>query len=195
MPTIWAIGRNYKDHALEMKAELPKEPLVFLKSEGGLSTDNSVLIPSFTKDLQHEIELAVRLGPLLIPSEVALAIDLTARDIQSELKAKGLPWALAKSFKNSCPVSPWIPFESHEWFSSLQFSLAVNGQKRQQGKVKDMIFELSELIAFLNEKFPVTPGDIILTGTPAGVGSLKSGDHLNASIEGWLDWSCQVTQL
>ena len=193
MATLWCIGRNYKDHAAEMNSPVPQTPLVFLKSGNCLSQKSQITIPDFTRDLHHELELAVKLGPLLIPSEVALALDLTARDIQSDCKKQGLPWSMAKSFRDSCPISQWIPFDNMSWFEKLNFQLRVNQTLRQDGHVSDMIFNLEQLIEHLKKYFPVEPGDIILTGTPAGVAKLNSGDKLIASLQGLIDWELFVS--
>lgn len=190
--TIWALGRNYVNHAKEMGAEIPKEPLVFIKAGGCAVVTNKINLPTFSNDIHHEIEIAVKLGADLKPESIALAIDLTARDIQITLKKKGHPWALAKSFKDSCPTSQWIPFETKEWFTKLDFQLSVNGEIRQKGQTKDMLFNLDQTISFLMERYPLQPGDIILTGTPEGVGPIKSGDQINSRLMDLIDWDLKV---
>ena len=190
--TIWCIGRNYKDHALEMKAEIPTSPLVFIKSGGCLSNQKTITLPFFSQDVHHELEIALRLDHKLNFTEVALALDLTARDIQAELKKKGQPWAMSKSFKGSCPVSSWIPLQNQKWFESLQFQLTVNGQVRQLGKTQDMIFSCQDILEYLKDYYPLQGGDIVLTGTPEGVGPLKAGDRMKAEISGHLHWEWEV---
>ena len=168
------------------------KPLVFLKSSACLTNEKKIELPHFSNEVHHEVELAVQLGDKLEPLRVALALDLTARDHQTQAKQKGLPWTLAKSFRHSCPISPWINYQSNEWFEQLEFSLEINSEIRQQGRAKDMIFSLPILIRYLNDYFPVNPGDIILTGTPAGVGPLNSGDQLVGKINHNLDHSWEI---
>lgn len=193
MNSIWAIGRNYKDHAKEMNAPVPTRPLVFLKSFASINQSSPLDLPrEIPGEIHHELELAVLLGEDLKPSKVALALDLTARDLQAEAKKKGEPWTLAKSFRNACPMSPWINYQDENWFQSLQFQLTVNGNTRQQGQSKDMIFSLSELLKFLKTNVPLLPGDIILTGTPQGVGPLMPGDEVQATMGDYIRWSLAV---
>ena len=182
--SLWAVGRNYEDHAKEMQAEKPASPLIFLKASSCLSRSKKIILPNFSQSIHHEIEVAIQLSENLQPLQIALALDLTARDIQSQAKQKGLPWALAKSFKGSCPMGPWIPYQNQEWFDSLNFELLVNGEKRQAGKTSDMIFSITEILKHLQAHFPLLPGDIVLTGTPAGVGPLRSGDQLLSRLMG-----------
>lgn len=193
--TIWGIGRNYKDHTQEMKAETPQEPIVFIKAWATMTSSKEVIKPSFIAELHHEIEIAIQLGNQLQPEYVALALDLTARDLQTQAKKNGLPWSLAKSFTNACPISTWIPYKNDEWFSKIQFDLVINDRPRQSGKVADMIFPLPKIIRYLCERFPVQSGDIILTGTPAGVGPLIAGDVLIAHLNSEINWSLMVTEL
>ena len=190
--TIWAIGRNYTDHAKEMSAAIPKEPLVFMKSFGCLNQSNKIEIPEFTSNLHFELEVAVQLGNNLAPAQIALALDLTARDQQTIAKQSGLPWTLAKSFKNACPISPWIPFENQAWFDKIEFKLHTNKSLQQTGLTSKMIFSLDKIINHLKEFFPVQSGDIILTGTPSGVGPLNSGDQLEATLNQQLHWQVSV---
>lgn len=190
--TIWAIGRNYRDHAAEMGASAPETPLVFIKTPASLSTGAAVYCPSWSQEVHHEIEIAVRVGRNNTPSHIGLALDLTARDHQKVLKEKSWPWALAKSFTQSCPVSPLVPFQGQEWFRQLSFQLSVNGTVRQYGNTKDMIFPLDSLISYLDSRFPLREGDLILTGTPEGVGPLRSGDKLFAEIPEVLQMSWGV---
>lgn len=192
-PCIWGIGRNYKDHAIEMNANIPEAPLVFLKSGGcALQSARQFQIPNFVENLHHELEIAVCLDGNHKPERVALALDLTARDIQAKVKAKGHPWSLAKSFKESCPLSSWIPFEHYDWFSKLEFQLEVNREIKQRGQTRDMIFPLESLIAYLGAHYPLQKGDIILTGTPAGVGPLKAGDEIKGTLQGLISWDLKI---
>lgn len=180
---IWGVGRNYRDHALELNNPIPVKPLIFLKAGAGLSTTQHIVLPSFSQDIHYELELAVLLDKQLQPEAVALALDLTARDEQKRCKERGEPWTLAKSFPGSCPVSSWFPFQSWKWFQSLSFQLEVNQQIRQTGQAKDMIFSLQDLVQYLQNTFPLSPGDVLLTGTPSGVGPLKAGDKIQAQLE------------
>ena len=191
--TIWGVGRNYIDHANEMNAPIPTEPLIFLKS-GNCLVENShfINIPALTHNLHYEVEIIVQLNVNLEPYRMALALDLTARDKQEEAKANGTPWSLAKSFKNSCPVSAWTSFENYDWFSSLEFHLTLNGEIKQAGNTKDMIFSLEKLLYYLKLNFPVQPGDMILTGTPAGVGQLNRSDFVEVQMTNYIDWQWQI---
>ena len=190
--TIWCVGRNYKDHAVEMKAELPTEPLIFIKSWNCIDLSTTVTLPHFSQHVEHEIEIALFLGSDLQVKDISLAVDLTARDIQSQLKSKGQPWARAKSFKNSCLLSSKIPYQDDAWFNTLKFDLKVNGESKQMGLTQDMIFSPQQIIDSLVEFYPVVAGDIILSGTPAGVGPLKPGDKLKAEINDHLVWNLDV---
>jgi len=184
-PTLWCVGRNYADHAKEMQQTVPAEPLIFLKAGACLTQKKQVPLPAFSQEIHHEIELAVKLGPDLKPSLIALALDLTARDAQAEAKKRGQPWTLAKSFYHSCPVSPWFTYQGDKWFALLEFSLHVNGELRQKGCSAKMIFNLPSILTFLRSRFPVQPGDIVLTGTPSGVGPLRIGDRSCAEMMGF----------
>jgi acylpyruvate hydrolase len=192
--SIWCVGRNYLEHAREMNAEIPTEPLIFLKSMSSINTSTTIILPNFSNHIEHEIEIALRLDNKLNPQYLALALDLTARDIQTKLKSKGHPWALAKSFKNSCLISPWIDFKSDSWFEKLTFQLSVNGELKQLGRTKDMIFKIPQLLNYLKNHFQLLENDIILTGTPAGVSKLKFNDHLEAEIPNELNWSVKVAK-
>lgn len=188
--TIWAVGRNYADHAKELGNAVPSEPFIFIKAGGTLVANESVFtLPAFSNDVHHECEIAFRFDSRLELSEMTLALDLTARDAQAKAKAAGLPWSLAKSFKQSCPIGPFVNVAAD--LRNIQFTLKVNGEIRQTGHSKDMIFDVAALKAFVLSRFPVEPGDLLLTGTPAGVSALKEGDRLEAEIPGVLKarWS------
>jgi len=208
---IWAIGRNYLDHIKELGNTMPTdttdpgsttpEPMIFLKA-GTTVVPNGRIIryPSFTKELHYETELAVRLvlgddGQLSVDA-LTVALDLTARDVQNVVKAKGQPWTLAKSFTDACPLGDWVSVSrlkqdggksNDEIFATLQnleLSLHVNGELRQQGHTKDMIFNVRQICEYLVSRFPVQSGDVLLTGSPAGVGPIVPGDQLEAQITG-----------
>jgi 2-keto-4-pentenoate hydratase/2-oxohepta-3-ene-1,7-dioic acid hydratase in catechol pathway len=180
---IWAVGRNYAAHAAEMKAEAPSTPFFFLKAGACLETGSKLQLPEWSKDVHHELEIAYWLDENLNFSHVGLALDLTARDAQSLAKSKGLPWSLAKSFKSACPLSPWIGLHEIPSAEDLSFSLHKNNQLAQQGHISQTIFKPSELLSYLKKHFPVGPYDVVLTGTPEGVGPLRSGDSLEAALQ------------
>ncbi len=182
--TLWCIGRNYRDHAAELNNPVPQKPLIFTKPEGCLSLKQEIRLPDWSGEIHYECELAVQLDVALAPHRLALALDLTARKVQDDLKKKGEPWTLAKGFKQACPMSAAIAFPAD--FTSLQFEFYKNSQRVQKGEVKDMIFALPELLSYLQNHFPLQAGDWILTGTPAGVGPLSPGDQLKAQIPGKL---------
>lgn len=188
---IWAVGRNYADHAKEMKAALPKEPLIFLKGGGSASSSEVISLPSWTQDVHHEIELALKFDGNLEFSEFALANDLTERHFQSEAKKSGLPWTLAKSFIGSCPISPFMPLPNLDVITNFSIELEVNGQIRQKSQLTAMIFTPEVLREYLLARFPVEPGDWLLTGTPEGVGPIRDGDRLVGRIPGQIEihWS------
>ncbi len=193
---IYCVGRNYADHVREMGADPDREPpFFFSKPADAVATgDASISFPSRTKDLHHEIELVVALHKEAahISSQDALdcvygygvGIDLTRRDLQAAAKQAGRPWDVAKGFDNSAPVSAIFPVSEigHPQQGSIQ--LQVNGQLRQQGDLADMIWSVPEIIAELSSYFVLRPGDLIFTGTPAGVGRVNAGDVLEGSIAG-----------
>ncbi len=179
---IWAVGRNYADHAKELGNAPPPAPFLFLKAGSSAVHGEVFHLPTWTEEVHHEIELALRFNENLEAAEVGLALDLTERKKQNELKAKGLPWTLAKSFTDSCPVSEFVPFQALADLQDLEIGLEINGEKRQCGRTSQMIFGLQTLIDFTRQHFPVSAGDLLLTGTPAGVGPLQRGDRLEAHL-------------
>ncbi|MFN3454497.1 MAG: fumarylacetoacetate hydrolase family protein [Pseudobdellovibrio sp.] len=179
---IWAVGRNYADHAKELNNEVPTTPLIFLKSGNCITSSSLLHLPSWSKVVHHEIELAFWLDENMEFSHFTLALDLTARDAQTEAKQKGHPWTLAKSFTGSCPLAPWISLTEISSLDDIEFDLKINGAVRQMGRFTDMLLKPKTLLKHIRDHYPVTPYDVILTGTPSGVASLKSGDRLEASI-------------
>ncbi len=191
---ILCIGRNYADHAKELKNELPGDPVVFLKPETALMPKGNVFYyPGFTKNLHYETEIVLKIGKpgrhispafaLSYVTEVGIGIDFTARDLQDQAKQKGLPWEIAKAFDHSAVVSPkFIPIAEIEDLSAIQFSLQLNGQTVQQGNTRDMLFDPTRIITYLSKFFTFKIGDLIFTGTPAGVGPVQVGDKLEAYI-------------
>lgn len=178
---IWAVGRNYSDHAKEMNAALPKQPLFFLKGGGTVTTSEKIYLPLWAKNIHHELELAFLIeksGDQTLLSHITLALDLTERDIQASAKKNGEPWTLAKSFTGSCPLGKWLKISDQNYF----FELKVNGAVRQKGSLSEMIFNPKTLLSFAVNHFPVQDGDVLLTGTPAGVNALITGDKIDATL-------------
>ena len=191
---IWCVGRNYAEHAKELGNEIPTEPLIFLKA-GSTATlsQKDLYLPSWIEEVHHEVELGLQFDKNLQISHGCIALDLTDRAKQSSLKAKGQPWTLAKSFKQACPLSPFFPVKEIEELKNLDISLKIQGELRQQGNTRQFIFSLEQLLDFVRQQFPVMPGDLLLTGTPAGVGPIKKGDVLEAEIQGKMKhtWTAQ----
>lgn len=190
---IICIGRNYIDHAKELNNPVPSKPVFFMKPDSALVIRNRPFFyPEFSSDVHHELELVVKIQRLgrSIPekfasryySEIALGIDFTARDLQNEMKSKGLPWEIAKGFDYSAPVSDFIPLDSAGDPSNLDFHLDINGKTVQQGNSKDMIFNFDRIIAYVSRFVTLKTGDLIFTGTPAGVGPVTINDHLEGFL-------------
>jgi acylpyruvate hydrolase len=190
---IICIGRNYANHAKEMKADLPVEPVFFLKPDTALLKENNFYLPDFTKDLHHEIELVVKISKAgksieekfahKYYEEIGLGIDFTARDIQEICKKKGLPWEKAKAFDNSAPIGKFVKKETLT-LTSIAFELKVNGVTRQSGLSSDMIFSIDQIVAYVSKFISLKVGDLIFTGTPEGVGQVVIGDQLEGFING-----------
>lgn len=189
------IGRNYAKHAAEMGSQVPEEPVVFLKPSTSLvGHGGRVLLPSMTQEVHHEVELVavVGRGGKNIPEEHALdhvdgyavGLDMTARDLQSVAKSKGQPWSVAKGFDTFAPLGAIAPARDVPDPQDLEISLKVNGELRQHGFTRDMIFSVQELVAYCSRVFTLLPGDLIYTGTPEGVGAVKDGDVLEAAVAG-----------
>ena len=192
---IICIGRNYADHAKEMKADLPSEPVFFMKPDISLlKNGNDFYYPEFTKDLHYECELVVKIikvGKNIAPkfasryySHVTLGIDFTARDLQQKCKEKGLPWEIAKSFEHSAPLSNDSININEIDLSNLEFNLKKNGITVQSGNTANMIFSIDQIIVYLSQFMTLKTGDLIFTGTPAGVGHVQIGDVLEGSLNG-----------
>lgn len=183
---IWAVGRNYADHAKELGNLAPApadKPMIFLKAGSSIVANGETFhLPPYSKDVHHEVEVALQFGDDFKWRALSIAIDLTARDLQNELKSKGHPWTLAKSFRESCLLGPLVPFDRSIDPQNLNFSLHINGELRQSGHTGEMIHSVEKLRLYVLEHFPVAPGDLLLTGTPAGVGPVKPGDVLEARL-------------
>jgi acylpyruvate hydrolase len=191
---IFCIGRNYSEHAKEMNAEVPQNPLFFMKPDTSVLKGNDFYFPNFTKNLHYECELVVRISRVgkniqeefahKYYTEIGLGIDFTARDLQSECKKNGWPWELAKSWENSAPVGhTWIN-KSELNLENISFELDLNGKTVQKGNSTDMIFKIDQLIAHLSQYNTLKVGDLIFTGTPGGVGPVQIGDTLVGLLEG-----------
>jgi len=191
--TIFCIGRNYAKHARELDNIVPNEPIVFLKPVSSIIFDGgTILLPSRSNDIHHEVELIAAIGKQgkNIPSNRALehvagyglGIDVTARDIQQEAKKNGHPWSAAKGFDTFAPISRFLPPGDIGDPQDLELSLKVNDSIRQRGHTADMIFPLNKLISYLSDIFTLSPGDLIFTGTPEGVSSIRDGDHIEAEL-------------
>jgi len=191
---IICIGRNYAKHAAELKNEVPKSPVFFLKPESALLKDNKPFYyPDFTEDLHYELEVVLRLnkvGKSIEPQfasryfdQIGLGIDFTARDIQSRCKAKGLPWEAAKAFDGSAVISHFVAAERFDNLDNLHFRLEKNGKVVQDGNTADLIFSFDKLISHVSGFMTIKIGDLLYTGTPEGVGPVKIGDRLSAYLE------------
>ena len=191
---IFCIGRNYVAHAKELGNEIPEEPVVFMKPKSALLQPHTPFYyPEFTNELHYECELVLRIsknGKYIQDKfaskyydAVTTGIDFTARDIQTELKAKGLPWEKAKSWDNSAAIGKWIPFTSIKNKKDINFCLYKNKELVQQGNSNLMINDFDSIVAYISNYFSVNIGDLVFTGTPAGVGELVVGDEMEAFIE------------
>ena len=191
---IVCLARNYAEHARELGNETPAAPVLFMKPATSVIGDgDTVRIPSYSQECHYEVELAVLIGKTAsgVPVEQAMehvagygvSIDMTLRDVQNQLKAKGLPWDIAKGFDTSCPLSDFVPADQVPDPHNLNLKLSVNGEPRQNGCSADMINRIPRIIAYISDIFTLEPGDVILTGTPAGVGQVRGGDVIEADIE------------
>jgi acylpyruvate hydrolase len=190
---VIAIGRNYAAHAKELNNPLPSSPVIFLKPDTAVLKDNKPFyIPDFSSDIHYELEVVLKVckeGKHIAEKfaanyfeEVGLGVDFTARDIQNIHKEKGLPWELAKAFDNSAAISHFIPKSQIEDLNNLQFELKINGETRQNGNTKNILFSFEKIISFVSQYITLKKGDLIFTGTPEGVGQVHQGDKLEAWI-------------
>lgn len=200
---IFCIGRNYRQHIRELNHDTPSEPVVFLKPNSALAVEGeAIVLPEYSQDVHHECELVVyiaRDANHIQANEArhyvggyGLGLDLTARDIQQVCKEKGLPWTPAKGFRTAACVSSFVAADKVADIQGQQFCLTVNGTIRQQGHTADMIFPVDQIIAYLSDVYGLQTGDIIYTGTPAGVASLHSGDQLTLSWPDKIEANFQV---
>ncbi len=190
---ILCIGRNYAKHAAEMKSDVPEQPIVFLKPPSALiGHGGKIMLPPLSEDVHHEVELVVVIGrggkdipesrALHYVDAYAAGLDMTARDLQAEAKKQGHPWSVAKGFDTFAPLGPLVPAHEVRNPQDLGIQLKVNGEVRQQGSTRDMIFSVAHLIAYCSRIFTLLPGDLLYTGTPEGVGPVQDGDMLEAGI-------------
>lgn len=192
---IICIGRNYVEHAKELNNPLPKKPIFFLKPDSALIQKNQPFFyPDFSNDIHFETEIVLKINKVgkhiqkefahTYYNRIGIGIDFTARDLQNKCKEKGLPWEIAKAFDNSAPIGQFIAKSKFDDVNSINFSMKINGEERQNGNTKNMIFSMDYLISYISQFITLKIGDLIFTGTPEGVGPIKIGDHLEAFIEG-----------
>lgn len=186
---ILCIGLNYRNHAIEMRRPLPEEPVAFLKPDSALLKNNKpFFLPDFSDKIQYETEVVVKickLGKGISPEfahryydEVTIGIDITARDIQHKNSKLGLPWELSKGFDGAAPLGRFIPLKEAGNINNLDFHLEINGTTVQESNTSDMVFNVDQLISYISRFMTLKTGDLIFTGTPAGVGPLKQNDNL-----------------
>ena len=191
---ILCIGRNYADHIAELENERPKDPVVFIKPDTTIGQRNTPFyLPAFSNDVQHEIELIVRINRIgkhiqekfayKYYDQISVGIDFTARDVQAQLKAKGLPWEKAKSFDGATVLGEWVAKKDFTNIQDLHFHLTQNGTTVQTGHTRLMLYTIDQLISHVSQYFTLKIGDILFTGTPAGVGPVAEGDVLEGFLE------------
>ncbi|WP_226065346.1 fumarylacetoacetate hydrolase family protein [Kaistella polysaccharea] len=189
---IICIGRNYAEHAQELGNEIPESPVIFMKPDTAILKGNDFYIPEFSNDVHYELEVVLKIskgGKYILEEnadkhydEIGLGIDFTARDLQSKLKSKGLPWELSKGFDGSAVLSEFFNKKEYD-MKNLNFSLLKNKQEVQNGNTSLMIFSPEQIIAFVSQYFTLRVGDLIFTGTPKGVGKVSENDELQAFLE------------
>ncbi len=200
---IFCIGRNYAEHAKELNNPVPKNPLVFCKLPSAILLKGKPLFhPEFSENIQHEGELVLRVcrnGKHIAErfahkyyDQITIGIDFTARDVQAELKKKGHPWEIAKSFDGAAPIGSFIPIEEVGDVNNIDFSLIKNGETVQKGNTRDLLFTFDYLISYLSKYFIIQQGDLIFTGTPAGVSKVGVGDVLEGYIGDKKLLNCKV---
>ncbi len=200
---IICIGRNYVDHIAELQNEKPSEPVIFMKPDSAiLLKQHPFVIPEFSNDIHHEIELIVKITKVgkyidakfahKYYDEISVGIDFTARDLQKELKAKGLPWEKAKAFDGSAVIGDFLPKSQFNSLENVTFELTNNNKTVQKGSSSHMLWKIDELISFVSQYFTLKIGDIIFTGTPAGVAAVKPEDVLEGFLEGNKLFSIQI---
>ncbi|MBN9285701.1 MULTISPECIES: fumarylacetoacetate hydrolase family protein [unclassified Flavobacterium] len=200
---IICIGRNYTEHIAELQNERPTEPVIFLKPDTAILLKQApFFIPEFSDDVHHEVEIVVKISKVgkyidakfahKYYNEIGLGIDFTARDLQAKLKEKGLPWEKAKAFDGSAVVGDFLPKSEFNSLENITFELTSNGQTVQKGNTSHMLWKIDELIAYASQYFTLKTGDLLFTGTPAGVAKVKAADVLEGFIEGKQMFRIQV---
>lgn len=200
---IICIGRNYAQHIEELQNERPSEPVIFIKPDSAiLLKQHPFVIPEFSNDIHHEIELIVKINKVgkyidtkfahKYYDEISVGIDFTARDLQNELKAKGLPWEKAKAFDGSAVIGEFLPKSNFYSLENITFELTNNTKTVQKGNTSHMLWKIDELISYVSQYFTLKIGDILFTGTPAGVAAVKSEDVLEGFLEGNKLFSIQI---
>lgn len=191
---VFCIGRNYAEHVRELSSAMPSKPVVFIKPASCLvGPGEEIHFPKHGNDLHHEVEIVVKVGrggrvstkeeaPSFIDA-ITVGLDLTLRDVQGELKKKGLPWEIAKAFEQSAPIGDFIPYDRSLDLKNISFGCKVNGIERQRGNTGEMTFSIGELLVHLSKIWMLRPGDLIYTGTPSGVGPLKIGDSIEVESD------------
>lgn len=200
---IICIGRNYGEHIKELNNSVPDEPIIFFKPDTSILKNNAPFYyPSFTKEIDYEVELLVRISregknieeqfSHKYYEEVGVGIDFTARDLQKKAQEKGLPWSLAKGFNGSAPISDFVSKLKFTDINNIGFSLKLNGTLKQEGNSSMMIHKIDKIVSYISKFITLKNGDIIFTGTPSGVGAVKIGDRLELFIENEKMLECEV---
>ncbi len=202
MSTIWCIGRNYAEHARELGNEVPTTPVVFLKAATCRRGLEPAPMAFPDESMHHELELVLHLGQAVplganpgwsAVGAVSLGLDLTRREVQSDCKKKGLPWTFAKSFAGSAVVGPELPLHEVGDPDALAFSLDVDGERRQAGRIAEALFDVPTLLRHLARLAPLAEGDLVFTGTPPGVGPIRVGQRIDLTLEGASTWHWRGT--
>ena len=199
---IFCIGRNYVEHVQELSNTVPTKPVIFIKPATCLiGPGEKIHFPKHGKELHHEVEIVVKIGSegrvvreeeaISFVSAVTVGLDLTLRDVQADLKKKGLPWEIAKAFEQSAPIGDFVPYDKSVELNNISFGCKVNGIERQTGNSRDMIFSIPRLLVELSKIWVLHEGDLIYTGTPSGVGPLEIGDtiEIESDLNGSFSWS------
>jgi 5-carboxymethyl-2-hydroxymuconate isomerase len=200
---IVCVGRNYAEHAQELGNEIPEKPVVFLKPASALIySGDAIIYPSFSEEMHHEAELVLLIGKTIKDADktesasaiigYGVGLDMTLRDIQSNLKKKGHPWTIAKGFDTSAVISDFISVDDFKLTLEEEIILSVNTNVRQKAKLKKMIFSPVEIVSYISSLMTLEEGDLVYTGTPAGVGRVVKGDNLHAEITGLATLDCSV---
>lgn len=190
---IVCVGRNYAEHAAELNNPIPEQPLLFIKpATSAVDMQQPLELPQGLGDIHYETEIALLIGQTLSKDEpeealaavigVGLALDLTLRDLQTELKNLGHPWERAKAWDGACPLSSFVTVDKIKDWQELELSLKINGIEKQRGQAKQMLTPIAELLSHISQTFTLLPGDVVITGTPAGVGKLTTGDQLDLEL-------------